>query len=87
MAQEVYQDLESFYKPNDISFLSDWVFHYNSYSEMWAAVPRETYTEYWSNYNHPSILRSSSINTLMDLLYKTKGDASLIEKVISGKSK
>lgn len=84
--KETYQDLELFYKPNNFSFLSDWIFHFNSYTQTWAAVPRETYNEYWNDFNHPNILRSSSINTLMDLLHRTKGDASLIEKLISGKS-
>jgi hypothetical protein len=84
MKQEVYQDQEPYYELNDESFLYDWVFHYNPYSENWAAIPRETYVEYFQNYNHPSIIRSSSINTLLELLYKSKGDRTIIEKIVNG---
>ena len=85
MVQEVYQDEEPFYKPNDQSYLEDWVFHYNSFNDQWAAVPRETYNEYWSNYKHPEVLRSKNLNTLLELLHKTKGDKQAIEKLTSGK--
>lgn len=81
MPQEVYQDLESIYKSNDQLYLVNWVFHFNPYSNTWVAIPRDKYNEYWDNYNHPDILRSSSINTLLELLHRSKGDRSLIEKL------
>ena len=87
MTQEVYQDEEPYYEPSDSSYLYDWLFHYNPYSEVWAAVPRETYNEYFDNYNHPSVIRSTNINTLIELIHKAKGDIKNLEKIISGQSK
>lgn len=81
MPQEVYQDLESIYKSNDQLYLVNWVFHFNPYSNTWVAIPRDKYNEYWDNYNHPDILRSSNINTLLELLHRSKGDRLLIEKL------
>lgn len=86
MKQEAYQDLEGAYKntPPDLDnvFLYDYVFHYNIYTHTWAAIPREAYQAYWSESNHPDILRSSKIDTLISLIHKTKGDPKQIEKLI-----
>jgi len=87
MKQEVYQDEEPFYKPNDLSYLEDWVFHYNSFTEQWAAIPRETYSEYWSNYKNAGVLRSKHLNTLLDLLHKSKGNTDIIEDIVRGEIK
>jgi hypothetical protein len=84
--QEVYQDVEPFYTPNELAYLEDWVFHYNSFTSQWAAIPRETYTEYWSNSKAP-VLRSKHLNTLLDLLHKSKGDVNIIEDLTSGEIK
>lgn len=69
------------------SYLGDWVFHYNPHAELWAAIPRDSYNEYWSVYTHPSILRSKKLETLLSLLNKSKGDVKVIEKLVSGKNK
>lgn len=87
MSQEVYQDLQSSDEANDLLFLTDWVFHFNPYDETWAAVPREIYDEYWNNFTHPEVLRSSNINTLIEILHRTKGDKLLIEKLFDGNKK
>ena len=87
MKQEVYQDEEPYYKPADLAYLEDWVFHFNSFTEQWAAIPRETYTEYWSNHKHPDVLKSKHLNTLLDLLHKTKGNKDFIEDIIRGQIK
>jgi hypothetical protein len=84
MKQETYMDEEPYYKPQDLSYLEDWVFHFNTFAEEWAAVPRETYSEYWNQYNHQDVLRSRNLNTLLDLLHKSKGDREVIEKLTSG---
>lgn len=87
MKQETYQDVEPFYIPNELSYLEDWVFHYNSHSKEWAAIPRETYSEYWNNFKHPDVLRSKHLNTLLDLLHKSKGNRDIIEDLTSGEIK
>ena len=85
--QETYQDVEPFYIPNDLSYLEDWVFHYNSHANQWAAIPRDKYNEYWSRFDHPSVLRSKHLNTLLDLLYKSKGNVDIIEDLTRGEIK
>lgn len=53
--------------------LHNWVFNYNPYVKKWAAIPRDMYNEYWNNNDAPSILRSSSIETLLEIINKTEG--------------
>lgn len=85
MLQEVYQDHEHDYPSNSsLEYLTDWVFHFNPYMKQWAAVPRETYTEYWNDYKHAGVLRSKNLNTLLELLHRAKGDADVIENIING---
>lgn len=87
---EVYTDHEGFgfYTPGDqpgtnSPSLYNWVFHFNDYSGMWNAIPRDDYNEYWSNHKCERVLSSSSIDTLKELIYKTNGDKNRIEKLIS----
>ncbi len=87
MKQETYQDVEPFYTPHELSYLEDWVFHFNSISEEWAAIPRETYSEYWNNYKHSDVLRSKHLNTILDLLHKSKGNKDIIEDITRGQVK
>jgi len=54
--------------------LHNWVFHYNSYTKKWAAIPRDLYNEYWSDYNVEGIIRSNSIETLQEIILKTSGE-------------
>jgi hypothetical protein len=68
----------------DKVYLQDWVFHYNAIAQGWAAIPRELYNQYWSNYNLEGIIRSSKIETLLQILHKTKGDPIEIEKFKNG---
>jgi hypothetical protein len=66
------------------SYLNDWVFHFNSITEQWAAIPRESYNEYWNNYKTAGVLRSKNINTLLELLHKAKGSTNVMEHIING---
>lgn len=68
----------------DLSYLNDWVFHFNPYTSQWAAVPRETYNEYWNDYKNNRVLRSKDINTLLGILHKAKGNTNVIEHIING---
>jgi hypothetical protein len=67
------------------STLYDYVFHFNTFTKTWAAIPRDQYNEYWSNQNVPGVLRSKSINTLTELLQKTGGDVKKIAKLLREK--
>jgi hypothetical protein len=68
----------------DLSYLQDWVFHYNSFTEQWAAIPRESYDQYWNDYKNAAVLRSKTLNTLLELLHKAKGSTDVIEHIING---
>lgn len=85
MKQETYQDLEKSYPDKEVdiynSHMQDWVFHYNIFTHSWAAIPRECYNAYWTDYNHPEIIRSSSIETLIDLVGKIKYDPEFLDKI------
>lgn len=52
--------------------LQQYVFHFNPFNKTWYAIPRDLYTEYWSNPNVKGVLKSSKINTLIELI--SKGD-------------
>lgn len=64
-------------------YLYDWVFHYNIYNETWSAIPRDKYNDYWSNAQLEGVLRSKSYETLMEILHRTAGDISQLEKKIN----
>ena len=53
-----------------MSKLYDWVFHYNHYSELWNAIPRESYVRYWDNDDVKGVLKSKDINTLIEMITK-----------------
>jgi hypothetical protein len=82
MAQEVYQDYEPDYVENVQDYLDSWVFHYNSINDQWAAIPRDKYADYWNDYSISGVLRSNSINTLLDLLHLCKGDITLLNELL-----
>lgn len=48
--------------------LYNYIFHYNHYTELWNAIPREMYNKYWDNDDNESILKSKSITTLLELI-------------------
>lgn len=50
--------------------LYGYVFHYNHYTELWSAIPRELYLQYWTDDGLEGIIRSKEINTLIELLTK-----------------
>lgn len=58
---------------NDLT-LYDWIFHYNVYIGVWCAIPRNLYNDYWNNSDIEGVIKSDSIETLQEILYKTKGD-------------
>lgn len=61
--------------------LYNWVFHYNHFNKIWSAIPRDHYFDYWENAKHPSIIRSSSMETLIELTKKVKEDPDFLTKI------
>ena len=70
-------------KNENVDYLYDWVFHFNIYTNKWAAMRRDDYTEYWSDSNLPNIIRSSSFQTLLEILHKVQGDVSKINEKLN----
>ena len=92
MKQEVYTDYENIkeFAPVPQSsdgeyYMHDWVFHFNPYTSLWCAVPRELYNKYWDDSQLENVLRSKDISTLLYLLHRSKGDINEIHKITSTK--
>jgi hypothetical protein len=89
---EVYPDHEGFgfYPGGDNTRMRDtyiynWVFHFNEFTGLWSAIPRDIYNQYWDNPNVDGVIRSKSIETLTEIIRKTKGEIGEIEKIIDAK--
>lgn len=50
--------------------LYDYIFHYNHYTELWNAIPKDKYTRYWNNDDVEGVLKSKSIDTLVSMIVK-----------------
>lgn len=84
MTQETYQDYEPNYDLIGNAFMYNWVFHFNPYTELWIAIHRNDYMQYWDKLYCARCIKSKNISDLKDLLYKTKGDVDEIEKIVNG---
>jgi hypothetical protein len=67
--------------------LNGWVFHFNPFTKNWVAINRNDYLEYWNNHKSKKVIKSSSIQTLVELIIKTDGDITKINKLVSAKKK
>lgn len=65
------------------AYMQDWVFHYNIFTKLWNAIPRELYMAYWNDAKIPDVLRSKHLNVLLDLLHRCKGDVEMIKEIAS----
>lgn len=52
--------------------LYNYVFHYNHYNELWYAIPRELYNQYWTTPDTDDILKSKHFNALLDVIINQK---------------
>ena len=81
--QETYQDLEPGYRMrSDIrdEYLQNWVFHFNPFIEVWYAIPRSKYLEFWQGGKVEGVQKSQALSTLLELLYRTGGDLEKMKK-------
>ena len=46
----------------------NYMFHYNPMTKNWYAIPRDKYVNYWSGTKDKSILHSTNIKTLVELI-------------------
>lgn len=63
--------------------LHNWMFHFNPYTKLWNAFPREEYTNYFNNYDDPHalILKSTDIKALLDILRRISCDPDRIAEL------
>lgn len=96
MEQEVYTDLEQIKEfaaieeaagPLADAHMYEWLFHFNPHTQLWNAIPRDLQNEYWNNHTLADVLRSKHLNTLLDMIHRTKGDKGLIEDLTRGEFK
>lgn len=55
---------------NNMSKLYDWMFHYNHFTELWAAIPRDLLANYWNNDDVKGVIKSRDFNTLVEIITK-----------------
>ena len=48
----------------------NYIFHYNHYTGLWNAIPRDLYNDYWNGSDIKGVLKSKDINTLVDNINK-----------------
>jgi len=47
----------------------NYIFWYNTYEQIWYAIPRDQYTEFFSgNRNYKNVIKSSKIDTLIMII-------------------
>lgn len=50
--------------------LYEYVFHFNPYNELWSAIPRDVYQQYFNNNEVDGVLKSKELTTLFSLIGK-----------------
>lgn len=65
------------------AYMQDWVFHYNIFTKLWNAIPRELYSIYWNDVQLTDVLRAKHLNVLLDLIHRCKGDIEMIKEIAS----
>ena len=65
--------------------LNGWVFTYNSLNKKWMATKREHYVDLFSRINNSTVIKSSSIDTLIELIIKTDGNQTRLKKLTNEK--
>lgn len=46
----------------------NYMFHYNPYEELWYAIPRDKYLDYWNGERQNGILFALSIDNLIEII-------------------
>lgn len=50
--------------------LYSYVFHYNHFTELWYAIPRDKYTNYWDDKSTEGVLHAKDVDTLIHHLVR-----------------
>jgi hypothetical protein len=68
---------------NENNYLYDWIFRYNEYTKNWCAVGRSNYGDLFSKEDSNRVLKSSSIETLIEVINKIEGDINNIDSILN----
>ena len=63
-------------------FLWNWVFQYNPYTDKWNAFTREDYVAYFNGGEVKSLVSSSKLDTVVEILNRSEGDFKRMEKLL-----
>jgi hypothetical protein len=61
--------------------IHDYVFHFNEYTNLWNAIPRELINDYWNKPKVKGVISSSRIEVLTELINKVAADANFLDKI------
>lgn len=61
--------------------LANWLFHYNSYDNMWYAFTREDHSAYFNDGNC-FFIKSKNVSVLMEMIRLADGDKTRVKDVI-----
>lgn len=61
--------------------IDGWVFTYSPHDEKWKAVNRDNYSKLWSDVNNEAVIKSSKVETLIEIITKGQGDLKTILKL------
>lgn len=50
--------------------LYSYVFHYNHFTELWYAIPKDKYAKYWDNNETEGVLHAKEIDILIHHILK-----------------
>lgn len=67
----------------DNNYLYNWVFRYNPYTKNWCATDRNNYNDLFSKESSDNVLKSSSIETLIEIVSKIEGDVNNIDLILN----
>lgn len=63
--------------------LFNWIFHFNPWTGLWNAFPREKYLDYFNNPDDPKmvVIRCKDMKTLAEIIRKIGGDPERIDEL------
>lgn len=62
--------------------LYNWIFHYNTYTNVWSGFNREDYKAYWNGEETKyAILRARDVKTIQEIILKTNGDKKKLDEL------
>lgn len=56
---------ENYHDEYYATVLYNYVFHYNHFDDLWYAIPREKYNQYWDNEMTEGVLKAKEIDILI----------------------